>query len=132
MEIKNIEDLRKAHPDLVNQIEDAARAEGAKAERERIQSIEGIQNVVGDAEMVKNAKYGENPIDAKELVYNAAMANAIAGGKALAGMIADAKDSGAADVVANPTGGEDPKGPTDEQREAEVVAFMASLRPKKN
>jgi len=120
MEIKNIEDLRKAHPDLVNQIEDAARAEGAKAERERIQSIEGIQNVVGDAEMVKNAKYGENPIDAKELVYNAAMANAIAGGKTLAGLMADAKDSGAADVTAAPVVEE-----TKMTEEQQAVAMLA-------
>ena len=134
MEIKNIEDLRKAHPDLVNQIENAAHAagvaEGAKGERERIQSIEGIQNVVGDAEMVKNAKYGENPIDAKELVYNAAMANAMAGGKILAGLVADAEKSGAADVTAVPAVAPAAEVAPDSpeamaaQAKADVAAFM--------
>ena len=132
MDIKNVEDMRKAYPEFCASIENAARAAGAQGERERIKAIEDIQNVVGDAEMVKNAKYGEKPIDAKELVYNAAMANAMAGGKTLAGLMADAEKSGAADVEAIPTGGEGNDGPTDEQREAEVVAFMASLRPKKN
>lgn len=130
MEIKNTEDLRKAHPDLVAQIENAARADGAKAERERIQSIEGIQNVVGDAEMVKNAKYGENPINAKDLLYNAAMANAMAGGKTLAGLMADAKDSGAADVDANPTGGAEPKEPTDDEKAVNLLigAIPANMK----
>lgn len=127
MEIKNTEDLRKAHPDLVAQIENAARADGAKAERERIQSIEGIQNVVGDVEMVKNAKYGENPIDAKDLLYNAAMANAMAGGKTLAGLMADAKGSGAADVTANPTGGAEP---TDDEKAVNLLigAIPANMK----
>lgn len=129
MEIKNIEDLRKAHPDLVNQIENAARTEGAKAERERIQNIEGIQNVVGDAEMVKNAKYGENPIDAKELVYNAAMANAMAGGKTLAGLMADAQNSGAADVAAVPAV-EENKMTEDEQAVALLTGAVKNMEGK--
>ena len=99
MEIKNAEEMRKAYPEFCASIENAARAAGAQGERERIKAIEDIQNVVGDAEMVKNAKYGENPIDAKELVYNAAMANAMAGGKTLAGLMADAKNSGVEDVA---------------------------------
>lgn len=99
MDIKNVEDMRKAYPEFCASIENAARAAGAQGERERIKAIEDIQNVVGDAEMVKNAKYGEKPIDAKELVYNAAMANAMAGGKTLAGLMADAKSSGVEDVA---------------------------------
>lgn len=129
MEIKNTEDLRKAHPDLVNQIENAARADGAKAERERIQAIEGIQNVVGDAEMVKNAKYGEKPIDAKELVYNAAMANAMAGGKTLAGLMADAQNSGAAAVTAAPAVAEN-KLTEDEQAAAMLAAAVKNMEGK--
>ena len=134
MEIKNIEDLRKAYPDLTAQVENAAHAagvaEGATAERERIKGIEGIQNVVGDAEMVKNAKYGEKPIDAKELVYQAAVANAAAGGKALAGMMADAENSGAAEVEATPTGGEEKKMTEDEQAIALLTGAVKNMEGK--
>lgn len=129
MEIKNVEDLRKAYPEFTAQIENAARADGINAERERIQGIEGIQNVVGDAEMVKNAKYGENPIDAKELVYQAAMANAMAGGKTLAGMMADAQNSGAEDVVATPTpAGEEPEMNDDEKAEALLLGAVKNMK----
>lgn len=129
MEIKNGEDLRKAYPEFTAQIENAARADGINAERERIQGIEGIQNVVGDAEMVKNAKYGENPIDAKELVYQAAMANAMAGGKTLAGMMADAQNSGAEDVVATPApAGEEPKMTDDEKAEALLLGAVKNMK----
>lgn len=102
MEIKNVEEMRKAYPEFCTAIENAAREAGVMAERERIQGIEGIQNVVGDAEMVKNAKYGDEPIDAKELVYKAAMASAAAGSTMLAGMMSDAQNSGAAAVAAVP------------------------------
>lgn len=129
MEIKNVEDLRKAYPEFTAQIENAARADGINAERERIQGIEGIQNVVGDAEMVKNAKYGENPIDAKELVYQAAMANAMAGGKTLADMMADAQNSGAEDVVATPTpAGEEPEMNDDEKAEALLLGAVKNMK----
>lgn len=101
MEIKNVEEMRQAYPEFCASIENDARAAGAKAERERIQSIDNVQNIVGDVEMVKNAKYGENPtMDGKELLYNAAMKNAIAGGKVMAGLVADAQNSGAAQVTA--------------------------------
>lgn len=128
MEIKNVEDLRKTYPNLVTEVENAARADGAKAERERIEGIEGIQNVVGDAAMVKNAKYGENPIDAKELVYQAAMANAVAGGKTLAGMMADAQNSGAADVAGVPTPASEPKMTEDEQAEAMLLGAVKNMK----
>ena len=128
MEIKNVEELRKAYPELTAQVENAAREAGAVAERERIQGIEGIQNVVGDAEMVKNAKFGEKPIDAKELVYQAAMANAMAGGKTLAGMMADAQASGAEGVEATPAPAGEPKMTEDEQAEALLLGAVKNMK----
>ena len=73
MEIKNTIELRNAFPDLVAQIESDARAEGSQAERQRIQGIESIQNAIGDADMVRNAKFGEQPMNAQELAFGLTM-----------------------------------------------------------
>ena len=128
MEIKNVEEMRKAYPEFCASIENDARAAGAKAERERIQSIDNIQNVVGDVEMVKNGKYGENPtMDGKELLYQAAIKNAVTGGKVMAGLVADAAASGAAEVAASaaPAKEVDPDSPEAimAQAKSDVAAF---------
>lgn len=127
MEIKNVEEMRKAFPEFCASIENDAQAAGAKAERERIQSIDNIQNVVGDVKMVQDAKYGENPVDGKELLYQAAMKNAVTGGKVMAGLVADAANSGAAEVTATaaPTKEVNPDSPEAimAQAAADVAAF---------
>ena len=102
MEFKTPEELRAAFPDLVAQIETAAQANGAAAERSRIQGIESIEAAVGDAEMVKNAKYGEKPMSAQELSFAAMQKQASIGANMLNSMTNDAKGSGAAAVVATP------------------------------
>lgn len=132
MEIKNVEDMRKAFPEFCAQIENDARAAGTKAERARIQEIDGIQNVVGDDEMVKNAKYGENPISAKDLVYNAAVAQAAAGGKMLAGLMADAANSGAAQVPAAAAPAKEVNPDSPEAMAAQAAADVAMFNTMKN
>lgn len=47
-----------------------ARAEGTKAERERLQSLDAIAKTV-TAEALQDAKYGENPVDGPALAYQA-------------------------------------------------------------
>lgn len=47
-----------------------AKAEGAKAERDRIQSLDKIAATV-TAEALNDAKYGENPLDGPTLAYQA-------------------------------------------------------------
>ena len=108
MEIKNIEDLRKAYPDLVAQIETAAEAKGVSAERNRIQEIESIQNVVGDAQMVQDAKFGEKPMNAKDMLFAAAQKQAAVGNQMLGNLQTDAAASGAANVTATPAASADP------------------------
>lgn len=102
MEFTTPEELRKAFPDLVAQIEAAARAEGVTAERNRIQEIESIQNVVGDAQMVQDAKFGENPLNAKDMLFAAAQKQAAVGMQMLGNLQNDAAASGAANVTAAP------------------------------
>ena len=102
MEIKNIEELRNAFPEFVAQIETAARAEGAKAERERIKGIEDIQVAIGDSEMINAAKYGDTPMTAQEVAFAAMKAQAAIGATMLNKLEGDAKNSGAAAVAAVP------------------------------
>lgn len=75
MEIKTIEELKAAFPELTAQIENAAkesgRAEGVSSERSRLQGIEAIENAIADKEIVKNAKYGEKPMNAADLALMA-------------------------------------------------------------
>ncbi len=81
----DIQELKATYPDLINEIEEAAKVtaqtekdeavrnavdEAVKAERARIKEIDSIAQGI-DAEMVENAKYGENPITAKDLAFMA-------------------------------------------------------------
>lgn len=128
MEIKNTDDLRNAYPELVQQVENAARAEGVNAERSRIQGIESIEAAVGNAEMVRNAKYGEQPLNAQELALAAMQAQAKIGNTVLTGMVADTAASGVANVAAAPAPGKEgePNSPTDvaAQAAADVAKFL--------
>lgn len=131
--ITNMEELRKAYPDLANQIEaaakDSARTEGIEAERARIQGIDAIENAIGDKELVKAAKYGENPMTAQELAFAAMQKQAAIGATVVQNLETDAANSGAAGVSANPTGG-DPKA-EEKEAEADAINMIASVFPKK-
>lgn len=128
MDIKTPEELRNAFPDLVAQIETAARAEGVTAECNRIQEIESIQNVIGDAQMVQDAKFGEKPMNAKDMLFAAAQKQAAVGIQMLGKLDADAAASGAASVTgaAAPAGEPDPNSPEAmaAQAKADVAAFQ--------
>lgn len=121
MEIKNMEDLRTAAPDLLAQAEADARAEGVRAERERLQGIEAIQAVIGDKALVEQAKYGEKPMNAQELAFEAMKASAAQGASVLAGMEADTTNSGAANVTAAPAPAVEPTKNEDEEAEALLI-----------
>lgn len=97
---KNIEELRNDCPDLVKQIEDTAKEDGRKEERTRIQNIEKIsKNIASD--LVNKAKY-EEPMDAKELAFQAMQNDAAKGKKYLENAQKDSNDSGASNVPAAP------------------------------
>ena len=105
MPITNVEELKAAHPDLVSQIVNAARTEGASQERARIQGIEAIQNAVADQALITNAKFGENPLTAEQLAFQAMQAQAALGNTMLQNMAADNQESGAANVATTPNAG---------------------------
>ena len=129
MPITNIEELRKAYPDLVTQVENAARMEGANQERSRIQGIEAIQNAIADHTLIKNAKFGENPLTAEQLAFQAMQAQAAIGNTMLANMAADSAASGAAQVTTAPNAGPEVKAeqPTDAKAAADEAVNLFKM-----
>ncbi|MFQ7197513.1 MAG: hypothetical protein ACLRPB_10230 [Lawsonibacter sp.] len=116
MEIKNLDELRAAYPDLLAQAENAAQAKGVASERARIQGIEDIEAAIGDAEMVKNAKYGEKPMNAEQLAFAAMKKQAAVGMSMLAKLDEDTKNSGSGGVKPTPASGVEPKDMTDDDK----------------
>ena len=106
MEVENMEDLKNAYPDLVEQVRADAftqgEAYGAQAERERLQGIEAIEAAVADKALINEAKYGEQPMTAESLALKAMQAQAALGNNMVADMIADTNDSKVDDVIAAP------------------------------
>ena len=103
MEIKNIEDLRNAYPDLVSEIESAAQGTATQnaiqAERNRIAGIDEIAANVCDAQMVHDAKYGEHPMNAEQLLLAAAKGGKLVGTNMVNAMQNDANNGGANGVT---------------------------------
>ena len=114
------DELKSKYPELVAEIEQNA-AETAKvggregedqgdavknavdAERKRISAIEEIAGAVGDAELIKKAKF-ETPMSAAELALEAMKKQAQAGTEFMKDASADAAASKAEDVEAVPCG----------------------------
>lgn len=124
MEIKNATDLRNAYPELVSEIENAAQANGATQERRRIQGIESIANAIGDADMVKNAKYGEKPMNAQELAFAAMQKQAEIGAQMVDKMAEDTKNSGANAVVGTPAPAGEPAGADDTKAQVDNIVNL--------
>ena len=121
-----IEELRAESPDLLAQAESAASASAVQAERTRLQEIDAVAGLFS-AEMVTEAKYGENACSAQELAYRAAQAAVANGQQFLNNMAADAQASGAAEVPAAPAPAEEPKAETPEEKMAAARAAVKDL-----
>ena len=107
MDIKTADDLRRAYPALVDEIEQAAAKRAADEERARIRDIEEMA-LPGSEELTNKAKY-EKPMSAADYA-KAAMKRAKEQGSAyLSGVHNDANNSGADGVGSEPPagGGED-------------------------
>lgn len=125
MEIKNLDELRAAFPDLLAQAETAAREEGHAAgvteERARIQGIEAIQGAIADQSMINSAKYGDKPLTAEQLALQAMQAQAAIGATVLANIEQDGAESGAEGVGADPNKGPEADGVADDDAEKEIA-----------
>lgn len=127
-----IQEMREQYPELVNEIERQAIAnstnsvtnEAITAERERLQAIEAIENVIGDKELINKAKYGENPMTAEQLALQAMQAQAKAGNAFLKDMQEETKiKNGGAEGVAGVPG----DNPTEPDNEVTDIAKAAAL-----
>lgn len=106
----NESELRAQFPELVAQIEAAARASATNdaanaavaAERQRLQEIDAIAGQC-DPAMVAEARYGEHACDARELAFRAMQRASERGQSFLTQMQDDAANSGAGEVNAATT-----------------------------
>ena len=127
-----LEEMRAQYPDLVAQIEQqaaaTARTEAITQERERLQAIESIEASVGDAQLVRDAKYGETPCTAEQLALKAMQKQAALGAKHLKDAKADNDESGAAGVGAAPNGGEEGSENDDKAKVDAIVGLYNSTK----
>lgn len=98
-EIKTVDDLRGAYPELVGEIEEAAAQEARNAERQRIQDIEEMC-LPGSEEMTNEAKFTK-PMSAEDYAKAVVKNAKKQGDKFLASMKKDADDSGVNGVEAS-------------------------------
>ncbi|HYE80868.1 MAG TPA: head maturation protease, ClpP-related [Clostridia bacterium] len=98
---KDVNELREKCPDLVKQVEDAAREEGkklgAQEERSRIQNIEQISGNI-DPELVKKAKF-EEPMNAEKLAFEALKNDSAKGKEFLDNLKKDGTESKKEEVI---------------------------------
>lgn len=118
-------ELMEKYPDLYNEICGEARKEMADAvdeavreERTRIQNIDEIAGQVGDEAMVREAKFGEKPMDASQLALAALKKQSQLGSDFLKNMTEDAESSNVEEVTPAPNSG------TKSQEEQELQDIM--------
>ena len=132
--LMTVEELRNEYPDLIQEIENAARekvdltsAENAArdAERARIKDIESIEASIADKALVAEAKYGEHPMDAKDLALAVMQKNASLGNQFLKNLNEDTAVSNTDKVTADANSGNPAEDGS--QTEAENAASMAKV-----
>lgn len=132
MSFNNTEELRTAEPQLVSQIEaeaaDRAVAQAVADERARQRAIDEIAAVVGDEELVQEAKYGENPCTAEQLALRAMQAQAALGADHLQNVAADNAASGVQKVEAAKAAEDETKPLTKEERRAQGRAAAKAAK----
>lgn len=129
MEIKNVEDLKNAFPEFVQQIENEAKTagitEGVNQEKARLQAIEEIENKIDNKELIFNAKFGEKPMNANELAFEALKAQKEVGAAVLDNIDKDAQAAGTGNVQATPNNGNEGATPEDKAKEVMEAAINA-------
>ena len=125
------QEIRAQFPELVASIEraavEAARPEIIASERSRLQAIDSIEAQIGDAELLADAKYGENACDAAQLALKAMQKQAALGTAHIAAVKNDAANSGANEVTGNPNGGNSDNGEDDKAEFDGIVNVYKSI-----
>lgn len=129
MEIKNLNDLKEAYPDLMEQARaeafDAGKAEGVAAERARLEGIESIENSIQDKDLIHDAKYGDTPLQAEQLALKALQKQSALGAVTIQNLQADTKESGVEGVTATPA---QPQMSAEEMQAAEEKAALEAVK----
>lgn len=95
--IETVEQLETNYPDLVK----AIRENAVKAEQKRIQEIEEIEkSLILEKETIANAKFGDNTMNARDIAFMNAQAQAKIGEAELDKLKSDANNSNANTVTA--------------------------------
>lgn len=130
MEIKTVDDLRAAYPELVDRIEQEAVAAATEAERQRIAGIENIA-LPGSEELAAQAKFA-NPMSVSDFAVALVKGAKTKGAAFLDAMRKDGEESGAADVGNPPApGGEDPVNKAKAQAKADAEAYLERTKGRK-
>lgn len=124
MEIKSVDDLKKAYPDFVNQIIADSSKQAVDGERARLKEIDKLSGAA-PVEMLNKAKY-EEPATAENLAMQIVLANSAAGQGAFKDMKDDIAGSGAGGV-----GSSTPPASEEERKEAKVKALAGFLNKDK-
>ena len=104
MEIKTVDELRSAYPDLVGEIEAAAAEQATNAERQRIKDIEEM-SLAGSEDFANEAKFVK-PVSAQDFavqsIKNAKQSESLKKQNYLNGLKDDAENSGMNNVEPEP------------------------------
>lgn len=128
-----VEELRAQYPDLVAQIEDAAKEKARVEERDRIKGLEEISGAVADKALMEEAKFGESPMTVEELSVMAMKQQSKLQASILKSLEEDAKNSGTGDIKASPKDIEedeedDPKKEEEKEAENAVKFFYENMK----
>jgi len=115
-----------SHEEAVTDAIAAAVADAVAADRQRCQAIDKLRGQVDDATL-EAAKYGENPLSAPDVAYQAMMKMSEQGRSFLNQLHADYQESGADSFGAAPATGEEEKPMTAEDRRAAGKAMSQKL-----
>lgn len=123
-----LEEMRAQHPDLVAQIEQQAAETARMQERARIEAIDSITASVGDLQLVRDAKYGDEPCTAEQLALKAMQKQAALGAKHLKDVIDDNADSGVTNIGSAPNGGEEGSETDDKAKVNAIVSIYNTTK----
>ena len=131
----NKEELKKSDPELYNSIladgktgqDDAVKA-AVDAERKRIQEIDEIAASIGDKKLIEEAKFGETPMDAKTLAFEALKKQKTLGNQFLRNQAEDTQNSGVDNVTPEPNAGTKTKEEQKAQDIRDGAAMIAGIQ----
>ncbi len=118
-----LQEALEKHPEIKGELDamlKEAEGKGVACERSRLKELDAISaSVAGDA--LNDAKYGQNPVDAKEFAYQALLSDKAKMSAYMADAVKDAEDAGVNNVGVVPGGME-------ETAEADELAAYANRR----